>query len=208
MRPALACLMIALAMPAMAGPWLREDGAGFLSFSAEITGGETTAMGYADWGLGTGTTIALSGFAKPGDGAADLSVIRALPLPSERSVASYSLVLKRASGASPGLMAGLGLSWGRSLPGGWLAVDTRALASPDGRAVEAKLDVTWGQALRPGLDAMVQLHASHDGDALSASLVPSAIVALREGVRLNLGITQGLTGQAETGVKMGLWLDF
>lgn len=208
MRLALVCLLIALAAPTAAGPWLRDRGAGFLSFSVQATPGGATRMIHADWGLTAGTTVALSGYATADDDAMDLWVTRALPLAHDGQAASYALILRRRGGTSPGLMAGLGLNWGRSLPKGWVAVETLAMTDTADRLAEAKLDVTWGRALRPGLSAMVQLHASHADDRLHATLVPSAIVTLNDRMRLNLGVTQGLTGPVETGAKLGLWLDF
>ena len=226
-------LALALLIPtqALAGPWQRDEGAVFLSFGGNIaiTEGAADPVSrdpalYLEWGATDRVTLTFSGHTtdQGRDMAATLAAQIALPIPERFGVASAALgfgVLRDGEeqivGAPPvgpayetALITGA-LAWGYDRPRGWHAVEMHYLHQTASGNAAAKVELTWGWHLSDRISAMVQLEAGQQPeDDPYAKLSSGLIYGITEGVRVNAGVQQGLTGDGGTGLNLGLWLEF
>jgi hypothetical protein len=227
---ALGLLGLTLATPAGSGAWLRDEGAVFLSFGANVLLSEGTHVPvgrdpslYLEWGYGPRTTLAF-GIHTGGRGdsrTAEFRVIRPLPLPERLGVATVSggLALREfdsvqydADGAETSRqdhLASLGLAWGQGSDAGWITAEGRVMADPADGEIEAKLDLTGGYHITPAWSAMVQLQSGRgrSGDDY-AKLLPSVIYRINDRLRINAGASHALTGDRGSGLFLAGWLEF
>lgn len=203
-----------------AGPWLRDNGAVFLSFGENLLLSEGAELPvhqdpflYAEWGASARMTLRFSLYSGNAgrEWTAEAFAIREIPLPEGWGVASYALGLAhREHETEPGTsFAGAGLAWGMDIDKSWLATELQVLTDLDTQRSEAKLDLTYGYHLNDRWAAMVQLQTGQGqtGDSYT-KLAPSAIYRVNDRLRLNIGLTQGLTGDRGTGLFFGSWLDY
>lgn len=227
---ALGLLGLTLAAPVHAGAWLREDGAVFLSFGANLALSEGARSPvnhdpslYVEWGATPDTTLAFNGFAGLADGSQTIEAqaIRALPLPEGWGVASVSghLALRRfdsvqydSDGAETDRLdrlAGIGLAWGHGYDRGWLSAETRVMTVISDDRIEGKLDLTGGYDFTPDWAAMLQVQSGTGyADDPYAKLLPSVIYRVHDGLRINAGLTHALTGDRGTGLFLAGWVEF
>ena len=223
MRAVLFVLLLScLGGVAAAGPWLREDGAVFLSFGQTVTRPDgapddlrTDHQLYAEWGWTEGTTLALS--AHTGDSGRErrlqIKAITAAPWPPDRPdrlTLSYGIGARRIAGtpgAEPLLHAGL--AWGRGLDSGWLSAEAQVTIRPRGGGTEGKLDLTLGHDLSPRWTGSLLVSAGTGRNGTTyANLTPGLTLRTGETTRLSLGLTRDLFGGAETGLSLQTWLEF
>ena len=212
----------AIGSAAAAGPWLREDGAVFLSFGQNLALSEGARLpvhldpnAYAEWGATERLTLALSLYS--GDAGrettAELRALTDLPLPegwAGVATAYGGLGARRIDGLAetdPLVLAGL--SWGEGLPSGWLAIDAQVAFAPRRGTAERKIDLTFGHDWSGRWSGYLLLTAGtgHAGD-LYAKLSPTAVLRLTDSTRITFGLTQALTGDRGTGLSLGTWLEF
>ncbi|WP_296765883.1 hypothetical protein [Sediminimonas sp.] len=213
------CVLILLmllwpAAPARAGAWLRAPGEGLavVSLYAGAPRARPYAGVYAEFGMAPRLAAGVDlGRAVSGSTKAVAFLRRSLPVPWPHGmVAAAELGLGRIAGQAvlrPGLSLGNGLEgW---LGDGWLAVDTVVEIGLERRTLDIKTDVTLGLRIRDGRKVMVQIQTGQSaGDPPFARLVPSLVMELRPGLRLELGLTQTLRGPSRTGAKIALWRAF
>jgi len=221
---------LTFATPAEAGAWLRDEGAVFLSFGANVLLSEDTHVPvgrdpslYLEWGYGPQTTLAF-GINTGGRGdsrIAEFHVLRPLSLPERLGVATVSggLALREfdsvqydADGAETDQqdhLASLGLAWGQGSDAGWITAEGRVMADLADGDIEAKLDLTGGYHITPAWSAMVQLQSGlgQSGDDYG-KLLPSVIYRVNDRLRINAGASHALTGDRGTGLFLAGWLDF
>ncbi len=216
----LACLAAA---PAVAGPWARGEGETFLSLSWEGTADAAAALRapdaldldhlvtiYAERGLTPRLTFGLDAAGAPGGTYSGYAFLR-------RTLSAPDAVQQWAVMGGLGLrddggLAVLGASWGRGLEtrwgGGWTNVDAQARLLPEG-GVATKVDGTLGLKPWDGTSFIGQLQLSDYPDAdPAARLSTSWVREVRDGISLEMGVLQDLTGPHETGLKIGTWLAF
>jgi len=105
------------------------------------------------------------------------------------------------------LRPGVSVGWG--LKNGWLSIDSVAEAYVDSGRTDLKMDVTWGRNLPRDRKLILQIQTGQpDGYDPFARVAPSLVVPLRGPVKLETGVTWGLTGDTSMGLKMGLWTEF
>ncbi len=223
-------LMLAPA-PASAGPWPRDKGHAFVSLSHEGSGTDDgwTAL-YAEYGLTPRWTLALDMGQSADKTTALLIVQRAVGAQDGPGRLAFSSGIGLETGPGSQAFGMMGAAWGRSLGTplgpGWLAVEPQlrmgvALSEDwpptlvldvDGTlatTASAKLDVTLGATLRPGLIVMGQLLAEQQRDGEPrARFVAAAVRSVGGRARLQLGLSTPVTGEGETALKLGTWLEF
>ncbi|SMO87884.1 hypothetical protein [Paracoccus laeviglucosivorans] len=147
----LAVFLILLAHPALAGPWPREEGGVFLSFSGERDrDGNSYAGLYTEYGLSPRTTLGLElGRANAGETNVMIWWQRALDRgqgANRFTISSGLGAVQRDGEVMP--VAQMGAAWGRGLDGlpllqhipggGWLAVEGRVKVA--GATETARID--------------------------------------------------------------------
>ncbi|KPP89594.1 MAG: hypothetical protein HLUCCA08_09825 [Rhodobacteraceae bacterium HLUCCA08] len=213
-------ILSCLASAGPAGPWLRDDGAVFVSFGQNLALSEGARLPvhydpflYAEWGMTERLTLSLNLYS--GDAgnehAAEFFAIAPLALPGDRGVASLSFgaALREIDGTGQQHLVGGGLAWGKGFDQGWIAIEARLMSRLDAPRTEGKLDLTAGRHFNDGWSGMVQLQAGtgHAGDAY-AKIAPTAIWHATERFDMTFGLVQGLTGDKGTGLTLGGWLRF
>ncbi|RKF14935.1 hypothetical protein D6850_08700 [Roseovarius spongiae] len=207
-------LLLLLPGSAAAGAWLREKGAGFLSYDVTLKeGGATRGYGslYAEYGVRPRLTLGVD-MGSNEEGRYEAFAFAVLPLgrPDAPLRRSLELGLGAVEGAAvfrPGLSVGRGfMALGQS---GWVALDSRALISLDTGEIRTKTDVTLG--LNRGERAKWILQLQQGGpmaDPDYLRLAPSVVLRTRPGRHLELGMTAGLGGAEDYGIKLGVWREF
>lgn len=147
----LALFLMLWTQSALAGPWPRETGGVFLSFSAERDRDGNSHTGiYGEYGLSARNTLGVElGYASAGETSAMIWWQRALDggQGANRLVVSTGLgAIQRDGAVMP--VAQMGAAWGRGLDsvpllqripgGGWLAVDARVKVA--GATETARID--------------------------------------------------------------------
>ncbi len=217
----LAGLALFIAAPAMAGPWAREAGSAFLSFSTEITLNrddplllpEYDATLYGQLGLGRRFSLGVDLYQGPESRTYLVFVERALR-PGD---ARHQFALRLGAGTGDNGRGGaslllLGAAWGLGFDsrwgGGWAVVDAQVRNRSDG-GDEIKVDATLG--LRPWEDWAVigQLQAAEYPESdPTLRLQGTVLRRLNDRFSLEAGIVHGVHNTAQTGLKLGLWTEF
>lgn len=221
--PVLRCLLVALclsgASPAVAGPWPREDGAGFFSATARFVwpydaqGGaarNTYLTLYSEYGLTDRLTGGLDlGHSVSGD--SKMIAFLRLPLPAPEGWAmATELGFGSIAGETvfrPTLSVGRGLDGPRGA--GWISLEGTVEYGLGTGETDLKLDATWGQALPGDRVLIFQVQGGQPaGEPAFLRLAPSLVTPLRGGLRAEVGVTVGLAGNTGLGLLFGLWRDF
>lgn len=220
---ALALVLAAWPGVASAGPWLREEGSTFLSFSFEAPQeGDGWASLYAERGWGPWLTLGVDAgrSAGRGEGQALVFARTTLGRPDGTTRQAFELGfgarLDEEGAVLPALRTGL--SWGRGFETrygpGWVAIDSSvtgygSLANAAEEGLALKLDTTLG--VRPGPDSVVtlQIFWSQSGDEEAAlRVVPSYARRLRGETFGQVGLVVGTGAAPEIGLKLGLVHEF
>ena len=208
---------------AVAGPWLRERGSTYLSFSFEAPQeGDGFASLYAERGVRPWLTLGVDAGRSAGDGQGQALAFARTTLGPQSDASRQSFELgfgARLDGEGsvlPALRAGL--SWGRGFETrfgpGWVATDASitgygSFATVGEEGLALKLDTTLG--VRPGEDSMatLQLFWSRSGeDEAAIRLVPSYARRIRGETFGQIGVVVGTGAAPELGVKIGLFTEF
>lgn len=204
-------LWMVLSGPSFAGAWPRGKGNVFVAGSTYIMPGGTYAGIYAEWGLSDRLTLGLD-LGRGVSGQEKAIVFARAPVIETRN--GHRIAWEVGAGViaehtviRPGLSWGKGIDWaGRS---GWAALDLAVEVRTQTLAIDAKADLTLGLTITDARKIMVQLQAgAQHGDDPFLRLVPSVTFALSDRTKLEIGISQSLLGQGETGIKAALWFTF
>lgn len=211
-------LCLALAGTAAAGAWPRDKGSGFVSATSRISApgwlGPYTVYSttYAEFGLGRRLTAGFDiGHGISGTGKAVVFLRKSFRETAAGHVFAAELGLGRIAGETtirPGLSYGRGLTR-RGGDTGWLSVETVAEFRTDSGRVDFKADFTLGLNHGDWLKSVLQLQTGiSQGDPSFIRAAPSLVVRLGPKAHAELGVTAGLVGDKDYGVKLGLWRDF
>ena len=211
-----ALLALVLAGPGRAGAWPRGKGQLFVTTSGYMTwsgGPQPTGFAaiYAEWGLSDRVTLGLD-LGRGVSGASKTVAFASIPVGKMdgKLRMAVELGLGEIAGKTilrPGLSYGMGFN--SKLGSGWVALDTVAEMGLETGVLDLKTDLTIG--LQPGkrVKTMVQFQAGiQQNDPAFLRVVPSVVWEWREGTSLEIGITKGLIGPDETGLKISLWRSF
>lgn len=196
---------------AQAGAWPRAKGDVFLSLSTYSgDGGGYTGI-YGEWGATDRLTFGAD-LGRSVAGASKTVVFARIPLWQQPSghVLSAELGLGQIDG-NPMLRPGL--SWGKGLTcahrSGWVGIDTLAEIDLYTFTLDVKADLTFGLSLSDARMMILQLQTGMKaGDDPFARIVPSLVFGRGGKRRLELGVTQGLWGDRDSGVKIAVWTEF
>lgn len=204
-------LWVVLSGPAVAGAWPRGKGNVFIAGSTYVVPGGTYTGMYAEWGVTDRLTFGVDlGRGVSGQDKA----VAFLRLPLLHSRNGHRVAWELGAGViadntviRPGISWGKGIDWaGRS---GWAALDIVAEMRTQTLAMDTKADLTLGLTINDTRKIMLQLQAgAQHGDEPFLRLVPSLAFALSDRTMIEIGISQSLLGQRETGLKAAVWFTF
>lgn len=102
-----------------------------------------------------------------------------------------------------------GLSWGRGLSDGWLAIDASTTHNSLDQQWRPKLDLTWGYDVTDRWTTIAQVQTGHgtDGDHY-AKLVNSISYIATDTYRINLGWVQAMTGDKGGAINLEIWAQY
>ena len=210
-------LLLLVPGPALAGPWLRDVGRGFLSYSGtlEDVGKSGAADGYgtvyAEYGLRRNLTLGLD-LGADERGYYKAFAFAALPLVPQsqatRITAEFGLgTIQDSAIVRPGIAIGRSFEFLDRL--GWMSVETRAEIGIRSGDVAVSTDLTLGYSAGARSKWMVQLqHGGPMADPDYLRLVPSVVIETHPGRHLEFGVTAGIWNATAFGVKLGVWQEF
>lgn len=204
----LICLLVC-ANGAIAGPWLRDKGSGFLSAST-LSDGITlpTANLYIEYGLSKTFTLGGSFELRTG-GLEHLAVIflrKPLGPRDAKLLKAFDLGLG-VENTAPFLRVGLNIGRGIKLGEtyGWATLDS-AIDIFQGGGLRLKSDATLGLNLSDRWKVMGQIFAEHKDSDLTLKFAPSAVWTPKSGKQsYQFGFE---IGDDRTAFRAGLWRDF
>jgi hypothetical protein len=215
-----------LSAPAHADPWLRQSGAGFLSFGLEATEddatNQTTDLGtfLYERGLTDRLTFGLDLSAQDAEDWTALSYIKR-PVGDVTGPARASVSLGVGVRSDPAsLPAGdtepvfliggaIGRSYDSSFGDGWISLDTQYRYRLDSDEEVLKTDLTLGLNATDQLALIGQLQLGQfPGADPSARVSASMVGQITPTLRAEVGILYGVENDNTRGLKVGTWLDF
>ncbi len=212
------CLCLVWAVSAVrAGPWLREEGAGFLSLSGELhDAGRLEGGVYLEYGLRPKLTFGakvdmrtVAGI--PSDGEAQVFLRWPLGARDGPWLMAYDLGLgarRSIEGTDPfarlGFSIGRGLGWGAG--GGWLVFDSTVELPFDGPDTLLKFDATLGRNLNDRWKVMVQTFVAISPTDETLTLAPSVIWS-PGGSKTSIQLGFEAEG-SDISARLGVWRTF
>ncbi|THD75917.1 hypothetical protein E7681_05580 [Thalassobius vesicularis] len=196
---------------AQAGAWPRGKGHWFSATALDWgADGSVATSFFAEYGLTDRLTVGVDGFWTT-EGATVLGFAR---LPVWSGPQGGKLALEAGIGTAdgkpilrPGLSYGRGIvtGWGN----GWVAVDATAVVDPALGLSSWKVESTLGLAPSERWKFLMQLRSTGSiGGVQDMVLAPSAVFRLGKSVYLQAGGAYGLTDPRDSGIKLGVWLEF
>lgn len=211
---AIFCLFAA---PALAGPWMRSEGAQFLSLSLEagFSGAAAPAYGslYYEYGWSPRLTLGLEAGGQQAGQKSALFFART-PLWRSRNGDRLAFTLavgrQQSTGSHSAMAIRPALSWGRGLDGisgSWLAVDLSHQWLAGGAPGLSKIEGSLGLPWRRNLQVLVQMTAERGtGQSWSGSVTPRLIWKMRGDLELVAGVKLHEDGSAA--LKLSVWQSF
>jgi len=209
-----------LATTAEGGAWAREKGQLFVSLGANIWVHDSDEHGhyhdptlYFEYGLTDRITVGADYFATVFDSVDVGFAFAQIPLGDVTADDKFAVQLGYGIRTDyltefDPLWRG-GLSWGRGLPNGWLAIDASAIYSQTDQVWRKKVDYTWGHHLTDRWSGMLQIQTGRSFDDRDfAKLAPAMIFNLNDTIRVSLGGMQELRDSDAAGIRLSVWQDF
>ncbi|WP_298969531.1 hypothetical protein [uncultured Roseobacter sp.] len=222
MRPVALAILVLLAgvQMAQAGPWLREQGKGFLAGSGNVTQAKDTSGSiYLEYGLRDNITIGADLFygidrTLQQSGSGILFARFPLSAPDATHKWAWHLGIGARSQntvIAPAVEAGL--SWGRGIKVGerygWAVVDSSINVPGSTLETRIKLDGTIGLGFNDHLKGMMQVFLTYQEGALFSKVAPSLLIQPGKGkYTIQIGAEIPTNGDGDTELKIGLWRDF
>lgn len=214
------CLTLA-AVPASAGPWVREKGSVFLSFGGNVAISDAAQRPvhwdptlYLEYGLTDRITVGLDVYIANGAEEETATAFVRFPIRSADSGWPVAMTLAMGTRNDKALgvvdtLARAGISVGRSLPNGWLSADLTGVYAVEAERLESKLDLTWGWNFADDWTSIVQLQSGVGtaGD-IYVKLAPSVVYDLNRFTKVEVGLVQAFTGDGGTGLRVSTWIEF
>lgn len=199
-----------LALPCMAGPWLRDAGTGFAAVTLASKNG-TELRYFGEYGLNERLTIGASVLHSTDGNLAEGEVFARLPLHQGQTWISAAEIGLGFSNTAPGRPeARAGLTLGRGLPQGWLSGQldlSRPLRDTGAQTWEAHGNLTLGHNLSDHFTLIGQLDTERTPSQQRSSATAGAIYTLRDGVRIAGEVNHPFDGGAQA-ISLSLWTDF
>lgn len=229
-------LLCWLAAPAQGGPWAREPGDVFLSYTLSSTTSrgvlsqtgmiepDTTHSFYGEVGLGYRLTLGADVTLSEDSGFRTAFVRYTLTAPERVWQASVNLggAEQQQDDADDRQLLRFGAAIGRGfgpsgdawpLPighgGGWAVLKTTGFYDPGDSHVIWQVETTLGLSVTERWRGMVSVLAEDwEGGELIVTARPSALYALTERTTVRFGAHAALSGDDDIGVVLGLWQEF
>lgn len=217
------CVAWALATAiASAGPWPREAGATFLSFSTLVTSPsdsigddvQTFTSIYYERGMQRQLTFGLdAGF----NDEWDYSVLAFVKAPIMQSADPHKFAVRFGLGTIDGptqdYTAMAGAYWGRGFESGfgpgWASLDLQARYRFDAGDTVLKADATLGVKPSDRLKLILQVQTGdYPGSEPFIRLAPSVVWSIGEGRHIEFGGQIGVLNDDRVGLKLGTWFEF
>ena len=215
-----AICLICAASAAQAGAWAREKGQLFIASASNIALLEDTdtylyydPTFYTEYGLSDRVTLGAEYFTTQRDTVQTGLVFANIPLGDMAGDDRFSVGLAFGAEIRPyqdpvPLMRG-GLSWGRGLDSGWLAIDASATYHRDADIFTPKADFTWGYNLTDRWTLMFQLQTGRSSDAADYAKLNSAVIfGLTDTLRITMGVMNPLIDDDPAALRLGVWQTF
>ncbi len=205
---------------AHSGAWAREEGQFFIASASNVTLFDDIddpmyydPTFYAEYGLTPLVTLGAEYFTTERDTVQTGFVFARIPLGdttgTDRFAASLAFGAEILPFEDPTPLVRGGLSWGRGLDNGWLAVDTSATYNRATELFIPKADFTWGHNLTDRWTVMFQLQTGRTKDDADYRKIESAVVfSVMDGMRITFGAIQPLNGDDPGALRLGLWQTF
>lgn len=213
-------LLVLTAGPIWAGAWAREKGTLFIAAGGNLWLSDGSQLPvhydptlYAEFGFTDRITLGLDIHTADKGQIFSGFVFANVPIGPLDGANRYAANLAygfRTDATRPDeiLLRG-GLSWGRGLSNGWLAVDASATFGTADATWRPKMDATWGHNWTDRWTTTLQLQTGQGfTNDYYAKISPSVIWSFNDDVRLSLGYVQALTGDGGAGLKLETWLTF
>ena len=209
-------VLCCLAAPALAGAWQRDRGRWFTATSTTWTMGDYGYFGYytsyyGEFGLSDRLTLGIDAGVDE-NGIVTALVFTRLPLWQGKN--GGRVAMEMASGTTGQLpLIRPGVSWGRGMETpwgpGWFAIDTSAAMNTVLGTTTYKLDSTIGISPSDRWKAIFQVQSLvQPGISQSLKIAPSAVVRVGKHMQFEFGASHALMGARQTGLKLGVWVDF
>lgn len=212
-------IVLAGALPASAGAWLRDKGAGFLSSSVAATvAGDTASTTYLEYGLTgritLGLDVLLAGTRLGNQGGYATAFLRYPLGPTDRPA---KWALEAGVGGywidgpvQPQLKTGL--AWGRGFTlgerSGWMGVEASVMWDLRNDLHLAKIDATVGIQITKRTKGMFQIFLADLAGTTSATFAPSLLISPgKQKYTLQIGAEIPDNG-SEVALKIGFWRTF
>ncbi|WP_341366940.1 hypothetical protein [Yoonia sp. BS5-3] len=220
MRFFIVFICLIAAQPAHAGAWAREKGQLFIASGGNLLLSDGAELPvhydptlYVEYGLSHLMTVGID-YHTADQGRIDTGFAFArFPLGDttrrDKVAASFALGA-RVDEYNPmeRLMRG-GLSWGRGLDRGWLAVDYTATYGDIDQVFRSKADFTWGHNLTDRWTTTLQLQTGEGfDDDIYAKISPSILFTINDRYRVGVGAVQALTGDRGSALKFDIWTTY
>lgn len=213
---------LALTLPssAHAGAWPREEGQYFVAIGGNFLLSDGARLPvhydptlYLEYGLDGRVTLGADYYTADAgritSGFGFVSIPLSTADATDKFAATLGLGVKLKQGEDAESQLRGGLSWGRGIDSGWLAVDASAKIGTNDRLFRPKLDATWGHHWSNDWTTSLQLQTGQGASSdYYAKIAPSITYNLTDNAKVHLGIVHALTGDRGTGAKAEIWYSF
>ena len=221
MRHIIFCILFwSLAPPAVAGAWPRDVGTLFIAAGGNFLLSDGAELPvyydptiYAEFGVTPRLTLGLDIYTADKGRVAAGFAFASVPLGDltarTRAAASIGYGYRLNDDTSTEALMRLGLSLGRGLDDGWLALDASATFGTRDTVWRPKVDATWGHNWSDRWTTTFQFQGGQGiyGDYyLKAS--PTIILTVSDRIKINLGAVKAFTGDEGGALKLETWLTF
>lgn len=197
---------------AVAGPWMRPVGEGFVSVSREMREGTDWTALYAEYGISDHATFVLdAGHAEVGR---EQIAVASLRVPIWQGGAQrFAFTFGAGMGKKEGdlfahSVAQAALNWGIGFSKGWATVDLTARETPRYDDATRKMDATLGYNVWSSSSVIAQAQYDHPRDKAEQLRVSLGWAQHFGPVTVALDLGQRLRQNRESDVKLALWLTF
>ncbi len=213
-------LLVFVPRDTLAGAWARDEGELFIAAGGNFLLSEGARLPvhydptlYAEYGLSERVTVGMDLHTADAGRIGTIFLFASFPIGDTAADNKFAASLALGSrmdtnrGAET-LMRG-GLSWGRGLANGWLAVDATATYSTHSGTFRPKIDATWGHRWNDRWRTMTQLQTGQGfTDDYYAKIALSVIYDFSDHVKLHLGSVHAMTGDKGSALRLETWLTF
>lgn len=221
MRQILTILLLLCCAPqAQAGAWSRTDGELFIAAGGNVLLSDGAQLPvhydptvYAEYGLTDRVTLGLDLYTADKGRIVQAFGFAGVPIGDTsgtyHTAVSLGYGARRNPDTTTEALMRLGLSFGRGLDHGWLAVDASATYGTADTVWRPKADFTWGRAWSDRWTTTLQLQTGQGYyDDYYAKVSPTVILTVTDRFRINLGAVKAMTGDGGSALKLETWITF